>query len=290
MSIAIRSPHPVIGAEVTGLDLRQPITDTDAAELRALFDRYGLLVMREPDLDADSHRRLVEAIGTVRDSVGHISNIEDDGYQPEYRLLWHCDFAFTPHPLHGISLYGLDIGAGCAPTRFASAAHGAATLPLALRKRLEGLELVHLASLTQAGREDVRQREADHGGPDIPMDQFPRTARPVLWRHPRTGVELLWACEQQASHFLGMSYEDSDELLDEVFAHLYQEEVIYDHHWAEGDLLVWDNLTLMHGHREAPVTVRRSLRRFVMSDRTQLEIISGIHLEYRPEAHSRITN
>jgi taurine dioxygenase len=290
MSINARPQHPVAGVEVSGVDLRRPINESDAAELRALFDRHGLLVFREPSLDADSQRRLVEAIGPVREAAGYVSNVEADGYRPEYALLWHNDFAFTPHPLLGISLYGLEIGEGCAPTRFANTAHGAATLPVSLRKRLEGLELVHLACLVAGAREDVRQREEAHGGPDLPHDIYPRTARPVLWEHPRTGVELLWVGEQQASHFVGMSYRQSDELLEEVFAHLYRDEVVYDHHWSEGDLLVWDNITLAHARREAPATVRRSLRRFVMSELTQLEIISSFRVDHRPEAFSRVQN
>jgi taurine dioxygenase len=287
VTITACSLHPVTGVEVSGLDLRKPITGSDAAELRALFDRHALLHFRAPSLDADSQRRLVEAIGPVPEAATYVSNVEPDGYRPEHALLWHHDFAFTPHPLFGISLYALEVGEGCVPTRFANTAHGAATLPASLRNRLEGLELVQLACLAESGREDVRQREADYGGPDLPLDIYPRTARPVLWEHPRTGVELLWVGEQQASHFVGVGYQESAELLEEVFAHLYRDEVVYDHHWSEGDLLVWDNITLGHGRREAPATVRRSLRRFVMSDLTQLEIISGLRVEHRPAAFAR---
>jgi alpha-ketoglutarate-dependent taurine dioxygenase len=133
VTINARSLHPVTSVEVSGLDLRQPISEADAAELRAVFDRHALLVFREPSLDADSQRRLVEAIGPVPEPAHYISNVEPDGYRPEYALLWHSDFAFTPHPLLGISLYALEIGEGCVPTRFASTAYGAATVPVSLR-------------------------------------------------------------------------------------------------------------------------------------------------------------
>jgi taurine dioxygenase len=289
IAVTFEPLHPSLGAEVRGLDLSVPIDDATAAALRAAFDRFGLLLVRGPDLDADAHRRFVEAIGPVRDAHGYISNVEASGYQPEWALLFHSDFAFTDEPLEGISLYALEIGDGCTPTRFASMARGAKTLPADLRTQVEHLRVVHMADVTPAGREDVRQREADFGGPDAPPARYPRSIRPVLWPHPRTGEELLYVAEQQASHFEGMSYADSDALLDRIFVHLHGDaSTIYDHHWQVGDLLVWDNLVLVHGRTAAPTTVRRSLRRITMTSRTVAELLSGIRFDDRPEANAKV--
>jgi taurine dioxygenase len=63
-----------------------------------------------------------------------------------------------------------------------------------------------------------------------------------------------------------MSQQQSDRLFDEVFAHLYRPEAVYEHHWTAGDLIVWDNLALQHGRRANPNSVRRSLRRVVLND------------------------
>jgi taurine dioxygenase len=215
--------------------------------------------------------------------------VEADGYQPEWPLLFHSDFAFTPAPLEGISLYALDLGDGCVPTRFASTAHAAATLPSDLRAKLELLNIVHMADVTPAGREDVRQREEDFGGPEAPTEKYPRSVRPVLGPHPRTGEELLWVGEQQASHFEGITYAESDALLDEIFAHFHgNPSNVYDHHWQVGDLIIWDNIKLVHGRPAASTTVRRSLRRIMMTSRTVGEILSGISFEPRPEANVKV--
>ena len=226
-----------------------------------------------PGLTADEHRAFVEQFGPVAEPHGHISNVEADGYQPEWPLLWHSDFMFTPNPLWGISLYALEIGDGCAPTRFVNTAEAAADLPADLRRRLEGKEVVHLADLTGAAREDVRQRLVDKTGP---AESYPSCTRPILWRHPRTGQELLQVGEQQASHVVGLDHEESESLLAEVFAHLYDSRRIHEHHWREGDLLVWDNLTLLHSRPAAPVTVRRSFRRFTITPLTLAEIMGGL--------------
>jgi taurine dioxygenase len=204
-------------------------------------------------------------------------------------LLFHSDFAFTDAPLEGISLYALDVGDHCAPTRFANTAHAAATLPADLRAELEDLRIVHMVNLTATGREDIRNREQDFGGPDISPNEYPRSIRPVLGPHPRTGEELVWVAEQQASHVEGLSYEESDALLERVFAHLHGDaSTVYEHHWRPGDLIVWDNVMLVHGRPAAPTTVRRSLRRFTMTSRTITEILNGMVFAERPEANVKV--
>src|SRR5947207_1284827 len=137
------------------------------------------------------------------------------------------------------------------PARFASNVAAARMLPDALRARVEGLEMVHLVD-TVSGRDNKRKRVSDVGGDDAPLDLFPRYARPAIWTHPVTGVELLFVLEQQASHFVGWTCDASDELVEEIFAIAYQPSNVYEHSWRVGDLAVWDNLALQHGRRANP--------------------------------------
>lgn len=173
----------------------------------------------------------------------------------------------------GLSLHALEISGGAAPTRFASNTRSLATLPGALRTKIEGLDVVHMIDSVY-GRDNIRTRFSDvEGAPHA--DIYPRFARPAIWQHPVLGVPLLFVLEQQASHFEGWSCADSDEVLDALFAHMYSDENIYEHDWREGDLVVWDNLALQHGRRANPDTVRRSLRRVTMNEVTTAELIKG---------------
>jgi taurine dioxygenase len=81
--------------------------------------------------------------------------------------------------------------------------------------------------------------------------------------------------EQQASHFVGLTMDESDELLDELFAYMYDDRFVYEHQWAEGDLIVWDNITLQHGRRANAPDARRCLRRITMNDITTAELLAG---------------
>ena len=269
--------HPALGVEVQGLDVSKPFVEEDVRSLRGAFDRFGLLLIRQSDVSAQDQRRLVELFGPVRESPSHISNVEPDGYHPEWAMLFHSDYIFTENPVLGISLYPLELAPGSAPTRFANLTRAAETLPASLRRRLEGLHLVHMISVAGDASEAVRQREADLGGPDVSRALYPRAIRPVLAPHPRTGVENLWVCEQQASHFVELSYAESDALLAEVFEHIHGDpNLVYEHDWRMGDLVVWDNLMLVHGRCAAPKRVRRSFRRFTMTALTLEEILGGV--------------
>lgn len=128
-----------------------------------------------------------------------ISNVEP-GFHPEGELLWHCDYAFTPHPMLGLSLYAIELAEGAAPTGFASNARALVQLPPDVRAQLEALRVVHVID-SVSGRDNVRTRLEDVGGEAASKVFYPRFARPAIWRHPVTGRPLLFVLGQQASHF-----------------------------------------------------------------------------------------
>jgi taurine dioxygenase len=261
------------GVEVRGVDLRQGFGPEDQERFRQLFDAHNLLLLRDQRLDGDDQLRFCRYLRPVVDPVAWVSNVED-GFHPEVELLYHCDYAFTAHPMLGLSLYAVELGEGAASTRYASNVRGLRTLPADLRSELQSLNVVHLID-TINGRHNVRTCLEDVGGAGAPTDLYPRFSRPVIWTHPVLGVDLLFALEQQASHFEGRSCADSGELFHAVFAHLYGPDNVYEHEWRIGDLIVWDNLALQHGRRANPITVRRSLRRVAMHTVTTAELIAG---------------
>lgn len=277
-------PIAHFGVELSGVDFSQPLADEDIAAFRDHFFRSKLILIRGRELSVDDQLRLSSYVGPVPDPPTFISNIEESGYHPEVRLLFHSDFAFTPTPLIGISLSCLEVAADAAATSFVDGTHAARTLPAELRACIEDRQVMHLAD-TVTRREDVRRRLVDVGGPDASPSLFPRATRPVLWPHPTTGEPILYVLEQQASHVEGFDEDGSEALLADLFAHLYDADVVYSHHWQPGDLILWDNIALQHGRPENPTTVRRSLRRTVISEKSLPELIAGLGFETpRPTA------
>ncbi len=261
------------GVEVRGMNLNGPLDRESVLRLRRLFDDHHLLLFRDQEISGSDQLRLCRSLRPVVDDVAWVSNVEA-GFHPEGELKFHCDFAFTEHPMLGLSLYAIELGEGAAPTRFASNVRALETLPASLRARVDGLRVVHMID-TIHGRDNIRTRLDDVGGNSAPFDLYPRSTRDAVWTHPLTGVGLLFVLEQQASHFEGWSCRESDDLLDALFAHLYDPANMYEHQWQVGDFAVWDNLVLQHGRRANPNTVRRSLRRVAMNEVTTAELIAG---------------
>jgi taurine dioxygenase len=264
---------PAVGVEVLDLRLDRRLEDKEVAFLRDLFDVHHLLLFREQNLSADDQVRVCELLRPVVDPIAWISNVEP-GFHPEGELHYHSDYAFTPNPMLGLSLYAIELAPGAAPTLFANNERAYRQLDESVRDALEDLRVVHLIDSVN-GRDNVRTRIDDIGGSAASPSLYPRFARPAIWQHPITGVPLLFVLQQQASHFEGWSCKDSDPLLNAAFDTLYDESNVYAHHWQVGDFIVWDNLAVQHGRPANPNIVRRSLRRVAMNTVTTAELIKG---------------
>jgi alpha-ketoglutarate-dependent taurine dioxygenase len=262
-----------LGVVLDGVDFAQPLNPAAADELRALFEEHHLLLVRGQDLSNDDHLRACRYLLPVLDPVSYVSNIEPLGFHPELPLMFHSDYTFTPWPLYGISLYALHLDPGAAPTRYANTRKGFDELPANLRRRIEGRNVMMMTyAVDRSEHIPCRQRHIDENESRV---DYPRHVHPLVSRHPRTGRPFILASDQQANYIVGMDRAESDAVLDELFAHLYADERVYDHHWEPRDLLIWDNLVLQHGRRQNPNAVRRSLRRVTMGQRPTSDLIAG---------------
>jgi taurine dioxygenase len=272
--LRIRELSPWGGVEVSGADFAQPLPPDDAAQLGELFRRRHLVVMRDVELEGDDQVRLCSYCAPVHEHWGFVSNTDETpGFDRDCLLLFHSDFAFTGFSLLGISLYAIEIGESAAPTRFRNTAVAYERMPEPLKSRMESLDLLMLAN-TVDGREDIPARTI-RVPDDAPRDRYIRTVMPTVDRHRITGTPYIVASEQQASHFIGTTMAESDELLDELFAHMDRDEFIYEHDWKVGDLVIWDNVVLQHGRRYNEKASRRCLRKVTMSDKSMTDILEG---------------
>ena len=257
MAIETAPLSPALGVEVRGLDLHgDPAPWTD--ELRSLLARHHLLAFRVPDLAPEEQLRLLACFGPLLDESfdgsgwTFVSNVEEGGVLGEWEYLFHSDLAFTDDPIRVLSLYGVELPDVPTSTRFADTARAARRLDPATRDRLVGRRAIHVYPLTDA-RGDVRfrLRDLDAGAA--------RAEHPVLMTHPVTGEALLYLGAMQTDSIVGLPEDESEELLARCWEVLYAPDNVYEHVWAVGDLLVWDNLALQHAR--SAVKGRRTLRR-----------------------------
>jgi alpha-ketoglutarate-dependent taurine dioxygenase len=259
-----RDISPEFGVEILGFDPKAPLDDATREQLRHLFDTKRLLLFRGIDLSHEEQARLctmlirkgeaetVEAMGS-RESF--ISNKLDDGVAPFGRLQFHGDTMWADKPYQVLSLYGTDVQQPAAPTTFVDAVSAWKTLPEDLRRRAEGHEVLQTAGAVRRG---------DMSGVLLTeVENPPSTITRINYTHPRTGETVLHICEQMTQKILGMPDEESENLLTNLFAHLYQPERQVEHHWRKGDLVVFDNIALQHSRgrvlKEGPARTLRKV-------------------------------
>jgi len=266
-------PIGAFGVEVTGVDLSVMLGPAEEDALRHLYATARLILFRGQAIGFDDHIRLCRIFGTVLDEdhkgVGYVSNVRADGFVPEGELYFHSDFAFTAEPCPGISLYALDVPAGC-PTVWADAARAAALLPAGLRRAVAGRAALHLFDLAEQ-RGDLRYRAGML--PEGPL--APRWVHPVLLRHPLTGDEVLYVSQMQTDRIVDLDPEESEELLTRLRAVLYEEGNVYRHEWSVGDVVVWDNVALQHARPVPPPRAPRTLHRVAISDHSVFDLVPG---------------
>ncbi len=250
--IEVREIHPALGAEISGIEPAIPLDPETLGRLRQLFDERGVLVFRDFDIDEDFQRYLVfSLIGLEppeerqermnRPGPMLVSNKAEGGAAPYGRLLYHCDTMWAENPQPIISLYGVKVVQPTAPTMFVSMREGWETLPTELRARVERLQARH-------GQEEggYPNRGGDEDVQDTYFEESRSTVAPVARRHPRTGDTELYVSQQCTIEILGLSHDENEEVLEELFEHLYADERVLKHEWRERDLVIWDNVATQH--------------------------------------------
>jgi len=248
---------PALGAEIINLDLRNRLDDETVRFVRDVFDDRGLLLFRGVDLDRAQQYYLSELLrglappsaeeaeaGAARQGGFWISNKEPDAAAPFGRLLFHCDGMWSDEPFEVLSLYAVDVQPPALPTMFASSAYGWDALSTEQRSRVAGLHGLHVTGPEYIHERRKRAFDGELSQPH--RDHFPLIAQPIAHTHPRTGQPLLYATQGMTREILELPSEESEDLLEELFDHLYRPERIYEHEWRNGDLIVWDNLLVQH--------------------------------------------
>ena len=255
--LKIRNLTEGFGAEIEGFEFEGEVDDATHRLLRETFDERGLLLFRGLRIDRTAQAHLCELV--INDTAPSLQEVKElaakqDGFwisnkepgaaAPFGRLLYHCDMMWSDEPFFVNSLYGVDVAPPVVPTLFVSAVRAWDKLPDWLRDRVEKRCALHV---TGPEGFDDRRRGATAGELLNPIRETTlSTTTPVAHRHPRTGRVMLYVSQGMTKEIVGLPKEDSEDLLDELFKHLYRPENEWQHQWRKGDLIIWDNLAMQH--------------------------------------------
>ena len=266
-----------IGFEIFNVDLSagngvDPTwSATDMRNVRRALDDRHLLLVRGPTLTGESQTAFASRFGPLvpeRALWAYVSNSRSDGIIREGRLLFHSDFAFTSDPVWFLSLHALEVPSDGSPTIWADATAAVDRLPRDLRQRLEGLQVRNCFDLMAEGDHRMRLSDID--------PRSPRMTWPIIALHRRTGRPVIMANAMHTDSIMGLPEAESEALLADLFAVLYDESNLYEHHWSVGDLIVWDNIALHHARGDLGTDEPRTLQRVTVGEYTPSELIPGL--------------
>jgi taurine dioxygenase len=247
------------GAEVDGLDLRQPLSQDCIAELRSHWIEHKLLIFKNQDLSGDDLERFTLCFGDFGedpffssiDGHDHIAAIRRDADEttPIFAEFFHSDWSFLEIPPAGTILYGITIPPTGGNTLFADQTAAYQSLPPALKARADQLTAIHSAQRGYAPSGLYGDNDKQSGrSMDIVVSEKAMETRqhPFVRTHRETGKKALYSSPAYILGFEGMSEEESNSLLGQFYQHQIAPEVTYSHKWEKGMLVMWDNRSLLH--------------------------------------------
>ena len=255
-TLTIRKLSPLVGSEVIGIDLTQPLDAEAHATLNREMGERVALVFRDQKLDARSFFEAAKLFGEPtsslresREKVDAKANIfeapyvhqissrdrNDDGSVKLTGQMWHTDMSGHTSPPKYTILHALELfhtGGGSTGLATARAAYEA--LPEAFKQRLDGMQTANTLNGTGALTEMDRQKVTE---PAI---------FPLVRTNKDSGKKALYLLANRFEYFVGMNPEDSRELFDEILEHVLKPAYVYHHQWKVGDMLIWDNRSALH--------------------------------------------
>lgn len=250
------SANRVVGAEVRDLDVRV-LDEAAFATLDQALLAHQMLAIRDQLLTPEAFIAFARRFGPIDLHVldrywmaGHpeiyvISNIIEDGRpigNPREGFGWHTDLNYFANPTAVTLLYAIEVPPERGETLFANTARAFAALPVARQAELRHLRASHSYQRLHQSRPWLPPMT------DAQIARTPDVEHPLVRRHPRTNREGLYLCDRSGTRLL-LPDSEGDEaahLQEELLAHMIRDEFVEAHRWRPGDLVLWDNRTLMH--------------------------------------------
>jgi taurine dioxygenase len=272
--VEIRKLGDALGADVLGLDLSKPIERSVFDEVRKAWLDHLVLRFRDQkltdpqvlafsrnfgELDPPGPNPLGRPFLADHPEMNVISNIKEGGVPigglGDGEAIWHADMTYIERPPMAAILYAIEIPPAGGDTYWANMYVAYETLPPDLRRRIEGREAVHDATYNSAGT--MRKGYQEVTDPR----NAPGARHPLVRIHPETGRPCLFLGRRRNSYIVGLELEESEALLDELWAHATQPRFTFRQQWRVGDVMVWDNRCTLHRRDAFDPRARRLLHR-----------------------------
>lgn len=262
-----------LGAEIRGLNLAD-LSDEEFDVVRQACLEHLVIRIRSQKLDDPALIALGKRFGELEPpgmsiigkpfideypEVLVISNVVESGV-PKGNLgsgeaIWHTDMSYREMPVSYAILHAWELPPSGGDTYFSNMYEAYETLPADLKSMVDDCVINHDESTNSAGQ--LRKGFSEVTDPR----EAPGTKHPAVRVIPETGRKCLYLGRRRNSYILGMDLEESESVLDRLWAHATQEKFTWGHQWQLGDVLIWDNRCLLHRRDEFDPESRRLMHR-----------------------------
>jgi taurine dioxygenase len=266
--------HPYIGAQVHGVDLSKPLDERTAQLIKQAAADFTVLLFRNQKISSDDQRRFASLFGPVAERlkppeksgvkqtptwnddlmiISNETNAEGEalGALGQGEMWFHTDKCYVERPHRFSFLYGMQIPTEGGHTKFSSLCEAYDRLPEHLKKQFEGKMVMQGHQYGAGRRIDIT---AD-------LSTIHHHRQPLVVTNPDSGRKGIYVSSQNTMWIEGMERSESEAVLNQLFERVEDPDIIYEHVWEVGDLIMWDNLSCLHARTDWPKEQLRKLRR-----------------------------
>ena len=292
MALQFKPLHKHFVAEVSGIDITQPLSMPDIKAINAGMNQHAVLVIRGQPMTAQQQINFAKNFGPLDiglkrvfkrperledERLIDISNVDMQGNVARRdsprnlsnfaNQMWHSDSSFmNPRAAYSM-LHAVITPSWGGNTEFADLRAAYDALDERTRKEIQGLSAEHYALHTLILL-----------GDDAYTDEQKREIPPATWpladTHPGSGRKVLFV-GVHAHQIIGWPTAEARMYLLDLLEHATQREFVYTHEWQPGDLVIWDNRATLHRGRRYPIEERRELRRTTINDTPEAMLLAA---------------
>ena len=272
-SLSIKPSGASLAADVCGVDLTQPMDDATFKVIEDAWHQHLVLRFRDQRLDDPKFLAFARRFGELDKAPIHAGSLVEDPF-PEitvmsnikvngkpignlghYEAEWHSDMSYNELTPIGSLLYAIEVPPAGGNTGFSNMYEALDTLPAALKRTISTLSCRHDSSRNSAG--ELRKGFKDVTDPR----EAPGAIHPLIRTHPVTRRNALYLGRRRNAYIIGLPLEESEDLLNQLWAHAQQTRFEWYQVWKVGDLVMWDNRCAMHRRDAFDPESRRLMHR-----------------------------
>lgn len=274
LGIDVRPMAGHIGAEITGVDLRNALDEATIAEIRSALLQWKVVFFRDQDISQAQHLAFARLFGQPTPAHPTLPVAFEDF--PEILLLdnqtttmrdgpriesrWHTDVTFVPNPPMASILRGVVVPPYGGDTQWINLAVAYERLSPQIQQLIDGLHAVHFNQLPIARGEMTSELAKTFASSDI------RAVHPMVRVHPETGEKILFVNPNFTSHVVELSRQEGRHLLAMLYEHMTNAEFSCRFRWEPNSIAFWDNRATAHlVPTDVPAGHHRSMQRITLA-------------------------